>query len=205
MIRYDYRFGINSCLRLTGLGMDIRFEKSLASGPSSGVEKLADLLRCIGFRRMMVAGTGNLRQWGDGSVGRAREDGSPHSRGHGIAGEVWSWGTIDSSLRCAMFRMTWGECCAPNEIWVEGEDHPHPPSSRGQALTFPPQEGREKEGDGSPHSRGQRRRGELVVGDDRFFTPLRYVQNDMGGSAALRMTWGECCAPNDMGGVLRSE
>ena len=67
VIRYDYRFGINSCLRLTGPGMDIRFEKSLASGPSSGVEKLADLLRCIGFRRMMVAGTGNLRQWGDGS------------------------------------------------------------------------------------------------------------------------------------------
>ena len=24
-------------------------------------------------------------------------------------------------------------------------------------------------------------RGGLVVGDDRFFTPLRYVQNDMGG------------------------
>ena len=23
--------------------------------------------------------------------------------------------------------------------------------------------------------------GGLVVGDDRFFTPLRYVQNDMGG------------------------
>ena len=29
---------------------------------------------------------------------------------------------------------------------VEGEDHPHPPSSRGQALTFPLQGGREKEG-----------------------------------------------------------
>ena len=81
VIRYDYRFGINSCLRLTSPGVDIRFKKSLASGSSSGVEKLADLLRCIGFRRMMVAGTGNLRQWGDGSVGRAREDGSPHSRG----------------------------------------------------------------------------------------------------------------------------
>ena len=97
VIRYDYRFGINSCLRLTGPGMDIRFEKSLASGPSSGVEKLADLLRCIGFRRMMVAGTGNLRQWGDGSVGRAREDGSPHPRGHGRAGEVSpeTWTGVD--------------------------------------------------------------------------------------------------------------
>ena len=81
--------------------------------------------------------------------------------------EDWSWGTIDSSLRCAMFRMTWGECCARNHrggtalgmtLWVEGEDHPHPPSSRGQALTFPPEGGREKRGDGSPHARGQRRR-----------------------------------------------
>ena len=49
----------------------------------------------------------------------------------------------------------------------------------------------------------------MVVGYDRFFTPLRYVQNDMGGvlrsggSAALVMTWGECCARNDRG-VLRS-
>ena len=30
-----------------------------------------------------------------------------------------------------------------SDMWVEGEDHPHPPSSRGQALTFPPQGGRE--------------------------------------------------------------
>ena len=36
----------------------------------------------------------------------------------------------------------------------------------------------------------------LVVGSDRFFTSLRYVQNDMWGSAALGMT---------CGGVLRLE
>ena len=38
------------------------------------------------IREDTVAG-GNLRFWGDGSVGRARGDGSPHSRGHGSRGE----------------------------------------------------------------------------------------------------------------------
>ena len=96
-----------------------------------------------------------ILRYGWNDMWEGDEDGSPHARGHGME-EDWSWGTIGSSLRCAMFRMTWGSaelgitggCCSRSDVWVEGEDHPHPPSSRGQALTFPLKEGREKEGMG---------------------------------------------------------
>ena len=45
--------------------------------------------------------------------------------------------------------------------------------------------------DGSPHARGHGM-GEagLVVGSDRFFTSLRYVQNDMWGALRSEGLWG---------------
>ena len=101
---------------------------------------------------------GRMAGWGKG-------DGSPHSRGRGRGertftpypvftgpgyargrreGEGWAWGTIDSSLRCAMFRMTWGErsamvgmtwgeCCARNDMWgALGEQAVREPPLRGE-------------------------------------------------------------------------
>ena len=61
----------------------------------------------------------------DGGMGpRLREDteGSTRTTGRGARtregrGEVGCGGAIDSSLRFATFRMTWGECCARNDMW----------------------------------------------------------------------------------------
>ena len=82
--------------------------------------------------------------------------------------------------------------CVQNDIWVEGEDHPHPSSSRGQAM---------REGDG---------RGGLGVGDDRFFTPLRCVQNDMwvegeGKAAPVRGVGHTACAGRSQGSPPRGK
>ncbi len=46
-----------------------------------------------------------------------------------------------------------------------------------------------------PRIREDKGRDGWGVGDDRFFTPLRYVQNDMGGVL--------CYVQNDMWGALR--
>ena len=122
-----------------------------------------------------LAGEGELGQRGDvsgrgGGMGpRMREDTGRERRG-------WLWGAIDSSLRFATFRMTCGVRCAQDDMWGGVRT--------GGSRTAPTRGGcGGGGGDGSPHARGHGR-GEagLVVGSDRFFTSLRYVQNDMWGA-----------------------
>ena len=107
--------------------------------------------------------------WKEEGMGpRLREDTGWERRG-------WLWGAIDSSLRFATFRMTCGGRCARNDMWGA--------LRTGGSRTAPTRRGcGGGSGDGSPPSRGHGM-GEagLVVGSDRFFTSLRYVQNDMGG------------------------
>ena len=107
------------------------FEKSRANESLFGASEFAEFLTYMvslreGSRGEEVTAMGGW-QWGTG-VGMAD----------------WAWGTIDSSLRCAAFRMTCGGCvgCARG----------------GRACGVAPADASYSwgTGDGSPHARGQR-------------------------------------------------
>ena len=140
----------------------------------------------------------------EGMGPRLREDteGSTRTTGRGARtregrGEVGCGGAIDSSLRFATFRMTCGGRCARNDMWGALRTGGSGIASRRRGCGG----GR---GDGSPHSRGNgmevreqregarghgRERRGWLWGSDRFFTSLRYVQNDMGGRCAWKDMW----------------